>query len=386
MVIGTGSAMAWLSVSGLQAQAPMLKNMGGEPPGFAFRSRAGGFDILEHCRGLGLGAVRMSLPVDRSSRRSVSCARRSTGYGMRLIISLPTPKETGALPQYEAGVRAASELGAVTTHASFTARRYEEFDSFDAFKASFERHQKSVELAEPVLRKYKMKLAIENHKGWRAAEHVAWIKRVGSEYVGACYDFGNNIALCEDPAETFKLLAPVTIYASFKDMAVAPYDEGFLLSEMALGEGMLDITGHGQSSPAEGSEHDLRARDDHARAAEDSRLHEEVLGDVRRHLQPAARPRPRARSRNRAHDAAEDAADAHRRLEPGRRIEARRRHDQSFDRLRAEEFVALVSSGGTSSPGPLYTLARRDPAPRSARVAHSLSLVRADYEMASSPD
>jgi 3-oxoisoapionate decarboxylase len=242
MLASTSSTLAYLSVAGLQAQAPMLKNMGGEPPGFAFRSRAGGFDILEHCRGLGLGAVRMSLPsTDAAAVRELR--KKVDSYGMRLIISLPTPKEAGALPQYEAGVRAASELGAVTTHASFTARRYEEFDSFEAFKASFERHQKSVELAEPVLRKYKMKLAIENHKGWRAAEHAAWIKRVGSEYVGACYDFGNNIALCEDPAETLKLLAPVTIYASFKDMAVAPYDEGFLLSEMALGEGMLDITG-----------------------------------------------------------------------------------------------------------------------------------------------
>jgi sugar phosphate isomerase/epimerase len=242
MLASTSSTLAYLSVAGLQAQAPMLKNMGGEPPGFAFRSRVGGFDILEHCRGLGLGAVRMSLlSTDAAAVRELR--KKVDSYGMRLIISLPTPKEAGALPQYEAGVRAASELGAVTTHASFTARRYEEFDSFEAFKASFERHQKSVELAEPVLRKYKMKLAIENHKGWRAAEHAAWIKRVGSEYVGACYDFGNNIALCEDPAETLKLLAPVTIYASFKDMAVAPYDEGFLLSEMALGEGMLDITG-----------------------------------------------------------------------------------------------------------------------------------------------
>ena len=35
----------------------------------------------------------------------------------------------------------------------------------------------------------------------------------------------------------------MTIYVSFKDMAVEPYDEGFLLSEMALGEGMLDIPG-----------------------------------------------------------------------------------------------------------------------------------------------
>ena len=242
MLAGTGSALAWMSVGGVQAQAPMLKNMGGEPPGFGHRSRAGKFDILEHCRGLGLGAVRMNLPS--SDLEAVRLLRKKAeGYGMRLIISLAPPKEPGAVAQYEAAVRAVSELGAVTTHSSFTARRYEEFETFDAFKASFERHQRSVELAEPILRRHKVKLAIENHKGWRAAEHVAWIKRLGSEWVGACYDFGNNIALCEDPAETLRLLAPVTIYVSFKDMAVAPYEEGFLLSEVALGEGMLDIPG-----------------------------------------------------------------------------------------------------------------------------------------------
>jgi sugar phosphate isomerase/epimerase len=242
MLAGTGSAFAWAAMGTLQAQAPlpMLKNMGGEPPGFGHRNRAGNFNILEHCRGLGLGAVRMNLPsTDLEAVRALR--KKIDSYGMRVIISLAPPKEPGAVEAYEAGVRAVSELGAVTTHASFTARRYEEFDTFEAFKSSFERHQRSVELAEPILRKYKVKLAIENHKGWRAAEHVAWIKRVGSEWVGACYDFGNNIALCEDPAETLRLLAPVTIYVSFKDMAVEPYDEGFLLSEMALGDGMLDL-------------------------------------------------------------------------------------------------------------------------------------------------
>jgi sugar phosphate isomerase/epimerase len=227
MLAGTGSTLGWLSVAGLQAQTPLLRNMGGEPPGFGHRSRAGGFDILEHCRrSLGLGAVRMNLAsLDLDAARQLR--KKLERYGMRVIISLAPPKEAGALPAYEAGLRAVSEMGAVTTHASFTGRRYEEFDTLEAFKASFERHQKSVELAEPVLRKYKVKLAIENHKGWRAAEHVAWIKRLGSEWVGACYDFGNNISLCEDPAETLRLLAPVTIYASFKDMAVAPYEEGF---------------------------------------------------------------------------------------------------------------------------------------------------------------
>jgi 3-oxoisoapionate decarboxylase len=140
-------------------------------------------------------------------------------------------------------VRAAAEAGAETTHASFTGRRYEEFETFEAFKASFERHQRSVERAEPVLRRHRMKLAIENHKGWRAAEHAAWITRLGSEWIGACYDFGNNISLCEDPADTLRILAPLTIYVSFKDMAVQPYEDGFLLSEVPLGEGILDLPG-----------------------------------------------------------------------------------------------------------------------------------------------
>jgi sugar phosphate isomerase/epimerase len=153
------------------------------------------------------------------------------------------PRTDDDVAAYEANIRAAVELGAVTTHASFTGRRYEEFDTFEAFKAGFEGHKRSVERAEPILRRHKMRLAIENHKGWRAAEHAAWVRQVGSEYVGVCYDFGNNISLCEDPAETFRLLAPLTVYVSFKDMAVEMYEDGFLLSEMALGEGMLDIPG-----------------------------------------------------------------------------------------------------------------------------------------------
>lgn len=247
MIATTGSTLAWMSTSGsgLSAMAqglPMLKNMGAEGPGFGNRNRAGGFDIVEHCHTLGLGAVRVNVP--QGGAEAVRALRKKLdSYQMRCIVSVAPPRTDQAVAAYDASIAAARELGAVTTHASFTARRYEEFDSFDAFKTSFDAHKKSVERAEPILRKHKMKLAIENHKGWRAAEHAAWITQVGSEYVGACYDFGNNIALCEDPAETYRLLAPVTIYVSFKDMAVAPYEQGFLLSEMALGEGMLDIPG-----------------------------------------------------------------------------------------------------------------------------------------------
>jgi len=67
------------------------------------------------------------------------------------------------------------------------------------------------------------------------------MRRVGSEWVGVHLDFGNNISLCEDPADTLKNLAPYAVAGHLKDMAVQPYPEGFLLSEVPLGEGILDL-------------------------------------------------------------------------------------------------------------------------------------------------
>jgi 3-oxoisoapionate decarboxylase len=86
-----------------------------------------------------------------------------------------------------------------------------------------------------------MKLALENHKGWRAAEQAAWLKRLGSPWVGVCLDFGNNLALSEDPMDTLKTLLPYTFFAHIKDMAVEEYEDGFLLAEVPMGEGFLDL-------------------------------------------------------------------------------------------------------------------------------------------------
>ena len=96
-------------------------------------------------------------------------------------------------------------------------------------------------LAESVLRKHHVRLGIENHKGWRAAEQAAWLHRVGSPWVGVHFDFGNNVSLCEEPAQTLRLLLPYIFACHIKDMAVEPYEDGFLLSEVPLGEGFLDI-------------------------------------------------------------------------------------------------------------------------------------------------
>ena len=86
-----------------------------------------------------------------------------------------------------------------------------------------------------------IRLAVENHKDWRADELIAVLKRVGNDHVGVCLDTGNSIALLEDPMEVVEALAPRAFTTHFKDMGLEEYREGFLLAEVPLGTGVLDL-------------------------------------------------------------------------------------------------------------------------------------------------
>ncbi len=244
-----GAASAWMAAESAHAQTPakQIPNLGGAPAGFPIRTRAargGGkpFDFITHCHNLGLGVVETRLPgTDADAIKTLR--QKVEGYNMRLILDVGYPRDEAGVAAFDAGVKAASECGAVSLHAAMTGRRYEDMNTFEQFRQNFERCQKSIELAEPVLRKHRMRLGIENHKGWRSAEQAAWLKRVSSEWVGVHFDFGNNVSLCEVPAETLRNLLPYIFACHLKDMAVEWYEEGFLLSEVPLGEGFLDIKG-----------------------------------------------------------------------------------------------------------------------------------------------
>jgi sugar phosphate isomerase/epimerase len=89
--------------------------------------------------------------------------------------------------------------------------------------------------------KRRVKLAVENHKDWRADEMADVIRRSDSEWIGVNLDLGNNLALLDEPMGVIERLAPLTLTTHFKDMAVQEYEEGFLLSEVPLGDGLLDL-------------------------------------------------------------------------------------------------------------------------------------------------
>jgi sugar phosphate isomerase/epimerase len=249
MLKAAGAASALLSLKPGLAQPSVkpMPNMGGAPAGFPIRSRAGRggakpFDFVEYCHSLGFGVVETRLPANNPEAIK-TFRQKIEAFNMRVILDVGYPRDEAGVAAFDASVKAAKECGAISLHAAMTGRRYEDFNTLDEFKRSYEQNQNSITLAEPVLRKYRVRLGIENHKGWRSAEQAAWLKRVGSEWVGVHFDFGNNVSLCEDPAETLRNLLPYAFACHIKDMAVEPYEDGFLLSEVPLGEGFLDIKG-----------------------------------------------------------------------------------------------------------------------------------------------
>lgn len=66
-------------------------------------------------------------------------------------------------------------------------------------------------------------------------------RQYSSEYFGACIDFGNNLSLLDSPMELIEALAPYVVNTHIKDMAVEEYADGFLLSEVPLGTGIIDL-------------------------------------------------------------------------------------------------------------------------------------------------
>src|SRR5262249_23428766 len=235
------SAAAALAIPPAHAETPRSPNLGAAPTGFGLHRRAEAVDLIDLAHSFSLGVVETRL-ISNDADAVRAMRQKTESFGMRVILDTPLPRAENDVERFDTAVSACKNAGAISLHAAMTQRRYEEFDTFDAFKAKFEACQKQVTWAEPVLRKHRIKLGIENHKGWRSVEQAAWMKRVSSEWIGVHLDFGNNVSLCEDPEDTLANLAPYAVGCHLKDMAVQPYDDGFLLSEVPLGEGILDLS------------------------------------------------------------------------------------------------------------------------------------------------
>jgi len=187
-----------------------------------------------------LGAEGVQSPLRGCAPKTIRDLVEQTGGYYEGELRLP--KTESDLAAFEAEVRQTREAGASVARSVFTnGRRYEAFSTLEAFRAFHEKAQQTMALIEPVLKKHGLKLAIENHKDHTTEELVGMMKAISSEWIGVLVDTGNNLALMEEPHAVVEALAPFALSVHLKDMAVQASDDGFLLSEVPLGTGMLDL-------------------------------------------------------------------------------------------------------------------------------------------------
>lgn len=242
------AALAGAASTASAAPPRVLKNMGSATPGLGARRRAAReageeFDIIEYCREKGLACPHTYLRGGFDPEALRAMYEKINRYDMRMTVAVRTPRTDDDLPEYEKIIEALSQMdGRIDSiHDPFSGRRYEQFKTAAEFHEFDAMCKTAVQRAEPVLRRHKMRLAIENHKGWRSEELAAWVRSTGSEYVGVCLDMVNSVSLIETPMQTYQTLAPYAFFVSFKDIGVDFYNEGILLSEVAFGDGHIDL-------------------------------------------------------------------------------------------------------------------------------------------------
>ncbi len=230
------SKMGIASTSFMGAQIPGSPAQPGaaQPPMRAERRDA--YTFLEKCHALGAGGIQTSLNGDLKKLRA-----RADELGMYLegMVSIP---RNGDMSSLEKGLADCKEAGVTVARAAMLGgRRYETFASLADWKKWVDQSHAALIAAMPIIEKHKVVVALENHKDWTLEDFLRLLRTYQSEYLQVCLDFGNNISMLDDPYELIEGLARYAKSTHIKDMGVKPYADGFLLSEVPLGTGLLDL-------------------------------------------------------------------------------------------------------------------------------------------------
>ena len=200
--------------------------------------------FLEYCHNLGAGGIQLEIGK-REETYASRLRRQAQEWAMFVEACIRLPKDPADLERFEAEVVTAKNAGVtvirVVLPSKGSGRRYESYNAIDEFREMRARGRQELQWAEPVVARHRIRLAVENHKDERIAERLETLKAISSEYVGACVDTGNDISFLEDPMAVVEAYAPWAFSVHLKDMAVREYEDGFLLAEVPLGEGVLDL-------------------------------------------------------------------------------------------------------------------------------------------------
>jgi sugar phosphate isomerase/epimerase len=200
-------------------------------------------EFIDLCHGFGADGCQIGqtqlVSTEAAYLDKLRASLAAKGMFAELAVSGETLEDKDAFERMAAVAR---RLGVTRLRvALLSGRRYETFESMAQWKAFSNRWRTALPKAAPWLEAKGLVAGIENHKDWLAEDLASILRGISSRSVGACVDFGNNIALLEDPVEVVRTLAPFAVTTHLKDMAVRRCEQGFELSEVPLGQGLLPL-------------------------------------------------------------------------------------------------------------------------------------------------
>lgn len=199
--------------------------------------------FLEYCHDIGAGGIQAQIGA-REEEYTDTLRGTAEAYGMFVEGIAALPVDDGDVERFEAEVVATKSAGAEVIRVVVSpggGRRYEVFDSCAGFEEAWKTGRERLARGARVAERHGMRLAVENHKDARADQMLETLASVGSESVGMCVDMGNSVALLEDPAEVIEAYAPHAFSVHLKDVAVREDEDGFLMAQVPLGDGVVDV-------------------------------------------------------------------------------------------------------------------------------------------------
>jgi sugar phosphate isomerase/epimerase len=246
------TAAGLATVAGLAAPAeevPAGANMGLLIYSFSRRAAAEkdkGFSdpvkFIEFAKGRGASAVQLALGA-RTEADAALVRKSAEKHGLAVEGIVSPPKDTKAdRERFTNELSTARSCGATVVRTVLLGgRRYEVFEKEQEYADFAKRAEEVLRTIEPLAAAQKVVLAVENHKDFRAEEQVALLKKFGSDWLGACLDTGNNLALLDDPLGVVEALGPFTRTVHPKDIGAEESADGFRMAEVPLGQGFLDL-------------------------------------------------------------------------------------------------------------------------------------------------
>ncbi len=119
----------------------------------------------------------------------------------------------------------------------FGGNRYKQKD-FYSLKKRFVKNLRSVK---EILKKTRLKLAIENHQDLSSQDLIEIIKDLNCKNIGITWDIGNSLATCETPDQFFRNTKKFIFSAHCKNYKVILSNSGFFLKRCKIHEGSVDI-------------------------------------------------------------------------------------------------------------------------------------------------